>query len=345
MRADPRNPRRAVQQAGRALRSLLVFAGVLPERDEHLAALRRWTTAKLAGIDAREELLVLRAFITWHCLPRLHRRLRSAPASSVQITLVRDRITIATDFLTWLRARGQALLDVGQADIDEWLTTGKTTRYDLREFLRWAVRNGYVGDVIIPHRTSHRHTPPVDADQRWTMARNLLHNNDIAIPYRAAGLLLLLYAQPMTKIIQLQVAHVLQADAGVYLSLGSTPMHLPDPLDELVIRLVEEHVGHSAHGRGERSPWLFPGARPGRHISYIQMATGLHDLDIHALPSRAAALLDLCAQLPADIISQLLGLSTSSADAWSHGGAQAGYATEVARRATGNRTPGNDRLG
>lgn len=40
----------------------------------------------------------------------------------------------------------------------------------------------------------------IDADLRWDMARNLLHNNEIALPYRVADLLVLLYAQPMATL-------------------------------------------------------------------------------------------------------------------------------------------------
>jgi hypothetical protein len=145
-------------------------------------------------------------------------------------------------------------------------------------------------------------------------------------------IVILLFAQPISAIVQLRVDQVSQTDMGVYLSLGTTPLLLPEPVDQLVVTLIEQHFSHSAHGRHERSSWLFPGSYPGRHISYIQMITQLHSLGIRALPGRAAALLDLCAQLPAAVVSRLLGLSTSAVDAWSRGGVQTGYAAHVARR-------------
>ncbi|MFI7670806.1 hypothetical protein [Nocardia sp. NPDC049526] len=50
------------------LRSVLVYAGVLPPRHECVAALQRWITAKLDTISSKDDQLVLRSFITWHCL-------------------------------------------------------------------------------------------------------------------------------------------------------------------------------------------------------------------------------------------------------------------------------------
>ena len=314
------------------LRSLLVYAGVLPARDEHLAALNRWITATLASVPAREDALVLRAFITWHCLPRLRRRLGDQPASTGQIAFVRDRITIAIEFLTWLRSRHQSLDTTVQTDIDEWLITGPSTRYGLRTFLQWAARNRHVHGVEIPSRRTAHHTPALDADHRWELARNLLHNNEIGLTYRVAGLLVLLYAQPMTAIIELTVEQVTRSADGVFLSLGEIPLQLPEPLDVLVARMVDNHHGHASVARQQRSPWLFPGAHPGRHISYIRLVTEMHRLGIHARPSRAAALLDLCTQLPPAIVSRLLGVSTTTADTWSQGGSRASYANTVARR-------------
>ncbi|MFR9769303.1 hypothetical protein [Nocardia sp. SC052] len=318
------------------LRSVLVYAGMLPTRDEHVAALQRWITAELNTISSKDDLLVLRSFITWHCLPRLRRSLDSRPASASQINGLRNRIRTVMEFLEWLRGRERELHQLDQFDVDEWLTTGPTTRYHLRAFLRWAAQRGHVGDVIVPVRKSRQHTPPIDADQRWEIARNILHNNEIALPYRVAGLLVLLYAQPMATLVEMTVDRVMRSDDGVYVRLGTLPLHLPEPLDALMVRLIEEHSGKASIARRKRSVWLFPGAQPGRHISYIQMVTQLHRIGIHGLPTRAAALLDLCTQIPPTIVSRLLGLSVATAEAWSHTTGLGTYASVIAQRNNGS---------
>ncbi len=200
-----------------------------------------------------------------------------------------NHISIVMEFLKWLRGRGRgrALHELDQFDVDEWLTTGPSMRYHLRAFLQWAAQRRHVGDVVVPVRKSRQHTAPIDADQRWDMARNLLHNNEIALPYRVAGLLVLLYAQPMATLVEMTVDQVIRGDDGVYVRFGPLPLHLPEPLDALMVRLIEEPSGKASIARRDRSVWLFPGAQPGRHISYIRMVTQLHRIMRLTWPSTA----------------------------------------------------------
>lgn len=65
--------------------------------------------------------------------------------------------------------------------------------------------------------------------------------------------------------------------------------------------------GQAAHAESLGTPWLFPGAQPGQHVS-TAMGSKLRR---HGLPStssaRAAALISLAAELPAAVIADLLG--------------------------------------
>jgi hypothetical protein len=55
---------------------------------------------------------------------------------------------------------------------------------------------------------------------------------------------------------------------------------------------------------------------------------------IRARASRKTALLDLAAQIPASVLSDVLGISITCAVAWSHdaGNTRLGYAADFARR-------------
>ncbi|MFI7670805.1 hypothetical protein [Nocardia sp. NPDC049526] len=237
-----------------------------------------------------------------------------------------------TEFLGWLRERGRALHDVDQAHVDEWLTTGPSTRYYLRAFLQWAARRGHVGDVVVPVRKSRQHTAPIDADQRWDMARNLLYSNELALPYRVAGLLVLLYAQPMAALAEMTVDQVIRGDDGVYVRLGPLPLHLPEPLDALMVRLTEEHSGKASIARRERSVWLFPGraARPAHqlHPDGDSAASDWHPrpTDASSGPARFVH------TATPTIVSRLLGLSVATAEAWSHTTGLGTYASVIAQR-------------
>jgi hypothetical protein len=133
---------------------------------------------------------------------------------------------------------------------------------------------------------------------------------------RVAGLLVLRYAQPVSRIAMLTVNRI-HADAdGTYLRLGNNPIRLPPPLDRLVGDLVHHRAGHTAVARTAANPWLFPGAAPGRPLSAPQLAARLRGLGIPARLGRNSALIDRAAQLPAGVLSQLLGLHLQTATAW-----------------------------
>jgi hypothetical protein len=75
-------------------------------------------------------------------------------------------------------------------------------------------------------------------------------------------------------------------------------------------------------GRTTDLTWLLPGGAPGRPISARQRL------------SRNTALIDLAAQLPATVLSDLLNLHTGTATAWNDiaGNTRSGYAAELSRR-------------
>jgi hypothetical protein len=103
-------------------------------------------------------------------------------------------------------------------------------------------------------------------------------------------------------------------------------------LDRLVVDLVHRRIGHTAVGRTAANPWLFPGAAPGRPLSSPRLAVRLRRLGIPARLSRNSALIDLAAQLPAAVLSQLLGFHLQTATAWTieAGNTRLRYAAAVA---------------
>jgi hypothetical protein len=113
-------------------------------------------------------------------------------------------------------------------------------------------------------------------------------------PDRVAGLLILLYAQKLNVITALTTQHVLHQDGRTLLRLGSRPIVLPAPLDDLVTRLA---AGRETRGRsllGVPSPWLFPGHRPGSALTEDALAQRLHAIGIGCSSSGGTADLGLC---------------------------------------------------
>ncbi|MEU7980105.1 hypothetical protein AB0B63_16425 [Micromonospora sp. NPDC049081] len=100
--------------------------------------------------------------------------------------------------------------------------------------------------------------------------------------------------------------------------------------------LVNRRVGQTAVGRSAANRWLFPGAAPGQPLSARQLGARLRRLGIPARASRNTALMELAGQLPAAVLSQLLGLHLQTTTNWTHeaGNTRQRYATNVANRTT-----------
>jgi hypothetical protein len=176
----------------------------------------------------------------------------------------------------------------------------------------------------------------LEQDQRWDLVHQLLHDTDLDPTTRVAGLLVLLFGQPLTRIVRIRTDQITQSGHGVTLALGDTPVVLPPPLDELVVGLVQKRHGHAAIGRTGEHPWLFPGGTAGQPISSRQLMRRLQTVDIRSRPARNTTLMDLAAELPAVVLSRLLGIHINSATRWTReaGTPMSDYAAEVSRRPT-----------
>ena len=315
------------------IREVIVNAGILPARDEQLASLERCLRRMLPRVSDPAERAALHRYVAWGPVRRLRALAEKKPLTHEQGKHVCSEVARSIELLAWLRDHGSSLATARQALIDDWLTD---SRKDTRGFVAWAVRRGYAHDITIPARRVNVTRAGLPAsEQRWALARRLLHDPAIDTADRAAGLLVLLYAQPLTRICQLTTGHVLSSeDGGVQLILGPKPLGLPPPLGGIVLDLAGNRRGHAVIGHTDDHPWLFPGGFPGRSLQPGRLAQRLKRLQIPPRASRNTALMELAADMPAKVLSDLLGISISSAVDWARqaGNTRPGYAAEIARR-------------
>lgn len=318
------------------LRAALVDAGTLSWRDQYLAAFERWLPGALGGVADSEDRRIIRSYATWGPLRRLRRQSSRRPLNHSRQAVARCDIQAAIRLSGWLRARKLSLRTCQQDDIDQWLTSAEPGRHQARNFLAWCNSRGYSRNTEIPAglRHSARTVTTPDADRRWNLARDLLHGPGHDTVDRVAGCLVLLYAQPLTRIATLTLAHASETPSGLSLSLGSDPVDIPEPLARLVRELTARRRGHTAIGCADDSTWLFPGGQPGRPISPQRLGARLTRLGIPARAGRTTALINLAGQLPATTLSRLLGINLATATLWNQaaGNTRAGYAAQVARR-------------
>ncbi|MDP1807732.1 MAG: hypothetical protein Q8K72_21320, partial [Acidimicrobiales bacterium] len=159
------------------------------------------------------------------------------------------------------------------------------------------------------------------------LARRFATDTTVALVDRVAGLLLLCYGQPLARMVRLKAEDVIADGDRTSIRFGRTEVDLKEPIGELVRELIS-HRGRATTGAPERTPWLFPGAHPGRPLSPDQLGLRLASYGIDARAARTNLMLDLASEgLSPSFLADLLGLHPGTAVKWVHaaGGDWTGY--------------------
>lgn len=116
--------------------------------------------------------------------------------------------------------------------------------------------------------------------------------------------------------------------------LGTAPVTLPDPVADLVRRLVATRRGHAAIDRADTTPWLFPGGRPGQPIGGDRLGSLLKNIGLHPRQARFTALFTLATEIPAAILARMLGIHIQVAVQWQRAsvGDWMTHAADISRR-------------
>jgi hypothetical protein len=312
----------------------LVAVGALPERDEELVRLEQALTDFLAQQQDLNRRRILHRYLIWNLLRRLRSRNSGRRTTRQQVLRIRLHRRATEAFLDWLDVHQLTLDTFGQSALERWLSDpAGSYRYETATFIRWAHANKLTSAYLKAQRW-HGPVSALNGDQRWTTARQLLHDTTLDAEDRLAGLLLLLYAQRSSAIALLTTDQIAIGSDEVSISFGRTPIRLPHPVDELAREVVAARKGHATIGATAPSRWLFPGGQPGRPISAERLKVRLNQLGIRPNQARSTALFQLATEIPAAILARTLGISVNSAVRWQQisAGDWADYAADVSNR-------------
>ncbi|MGW4409694.1 hypothetical protein ACWEJ6_37090 [Nonomuraea sp. NPDC004702] len=142
--------------------------------------------------------------------------------------------------------------------------------------------------------------------RRLELLRRALNDERLALPTRVSACLMLLFAQPITRIVRITLDDLISLDGELHVRLGDPPTPVPEPFASLLLQLADErpHL-NTATNPGAR--WLFPGRRadqpanPGTLREHLRLAGFLTST------ARPAALRQLVLQAPAPVIARALG--------------------------------------
>lgn len=267
-------------------------------------------------------------------LPRFRARGREGRLTSSSVYNAARMLNETGRFLKWLRVLGIPVQECAQANIDDWLSDGKLTRRLIRDFGRWMATRGYMTELSVPALSgSGFPTNAIDERARWQSAKRLLHDEQLDVSDRVAGIFVLLYAQPVSRITRLTPKNVVQTEESLSVTFGRDPVEIPEPLAELVRQLPQRRRRGSSAYLSDPQQWLFPGGRAGYPISRSQLSRRLAYVGVEVRAARNGALLQLAGEVPPIVLADLLGISINNAVKWV-GVASGDWSNYAADRAT-----------
>jgi len=291
------------------LRDLLMACGVLPTVDKQLLHVETWLHRRLADLErgGHPHARVLHQFGIWHQHPRLRAKAKLQPLTPATRRFAGEQFTQAQKFLAWADAHGRSLAELLQADVDAWHATHRDHQQRaLRAFLAWAMAAGHLPRLTMPPLQLRR-AKPITQWRRLELLRRLLTDQRAPLRSRVAACLMLLDAQPASRIVRLTVDDIIRDDDGqVLIRLGDPPTPVPEPFASLVFQAAADRGNmNTATNPGAR--WLFPGRRAGQPLTSGMLGALIRDLGVPTVTARTAALRQLVLQAPAPVVAQSLG--------------------------------------
>ena len=291
------------------LRALMQHNQLLPPRDRWLPRFEAWIETKLDGLPdvvARPA----RHFAIWHHLRRIREIAANEGDTQPSVRSAKQEITETIKFLTWLYdTYARTIESCTQYDVDQWIATGPTTRHAIRTFLVVCRRDRLNMVVTLGHRTA-RTTPEITQEQRIAWIGDLVKRRNETLSYRVAGILILLYAQPLKTIVRLRPDAIFDG-VPMTITFGKHPVDVPEPFSSLVRELLSNRT--NLRITGEDNPWLFPGRHAGDHMFPDTVMNRLRKLGMSNLGSRNSALNELVVECPPPVVADALGYSHQSA--------------------------------
>jgi hypothetical protein len=320
----------------RVLRAFLVDSGALPFRDDRLHALEHWIEDTATGLGGADRGTFIR-FARWRAL----RLARLAPMTEGQAAGKRRELAMIRDLLHIVADDGSTLRTMRQAQLDSWLASRPVAARPIVMFIRWCRTSGINTTLTVPMtpKVAWSPGPALTESERLDRLAQVLHPDiDFAPELRLAAGLVMLYAIRPHRIANLARAAIINGPGGVTITLGTDPLLLPEPLDQIALEAVDARTIRRYGGPADDSEWLFPSPLAGRPIHPGTLSARLRAIGIDPRAARNTALADLALRLPPAVVGRLIGVRPRTASRWG-GAANQAQAAYAADRASAGASP------
>ncbi|MFI9538341.1 hypothetical protein ACIG56_34560 [Nocardia fusca] len=294
------------------IRDLLAATGVIEPYQPLITRTTHWLNDILAQLP-KHHVEVIRPFAQWQLLRHLRMLEAQDKLTRGAVQGARADILTATRLLDWLDEHDIAIGQATQSDLDRYLAHYPGRGPILLRFLKWTNHTRLTQGLQIP--TPDRPVPQVllSHDRRWQHVETLLHDNTIRRYTRIAGLFMLLFAQPLSRICRMRPDQIALLPDTVTVTFDTVAIEMPEPLDQL----LREHLDQGGPASyANTDTWLFPGRLPGKHLVTENIRSELVAHGIRPHHARHAAMFHLAADLPTPVLAELLGISPTTASRW-----------------------------
>ncbi|MGW0669872.1 hypothetical protein [Streptomyces sp. NPDC002746] len=289
------------------LEELLMASGVLPAVDKYICSFQRWLPGHLADIADPEHAKTIGLFATWRVLPRLRARADQSHITPSIRRFAAEQIKHATAFLQWLGERNTTLAYCGQIDVDAWWAeNSEHARNCLRALLNWAMQGRHCRHSLSVPAMKATRRAALSEDERLDLLGRLLTDHAIPKNLRVAGVIVLLYAQALTRIVRLTVDDVVHDEGSVRLRLGEPASPVPEPAASLLLDYIADR-DHMNTATNQASLWLFPGRRAGQPFRPDHLSALLNEIGVPVAAARGAAIRQQLLEMPAPVVADALG--------------------------------------
>ncbi|WP_199572279.1 hypothetical protein [Streptomyces murinus] len=132
----------------------------------------------------------------------------------------RQQIIQTGAFPVWLSARHVTLDSCTQTDLDAWHVEKHATRRPAQTFLRWCMDTRRLPWLTIPNRPT-TNPDPTGQHQHIAALQRVLADDSTSPRVRVAACLVLLFAQPVSRIVRMTTDNVVHDGQHVTLRLGA----------------------------------------------------------------------------------------------------------------------------
>src|SRR4051794_30717786 len=171
---------------------------------------------------------VLNRFARWHVLRRMRQHAANGTLTSSIVNGGRSHILAAARLLDWTLLQETTITALSQTHLETYLADRPGARSSTSRFLTWLAVSRTNTTLSVTYRPQQLPQVTMTDETRWRGVELLLHDITINSHSRIAGLFLLLFAQPLNKILRMTRDQVAEHhDGRVIVTFDTVPIELP----------------------------------------------------------------------------------------------------------------------